>query len=129
MQNLISRFWRIQLFRFLAIGVLNTCFGYTLYLIFIFSGVGYGSALGIATLLGAIFNFFTTGHLVFERHERHRVFRFFVGYSVTYLVNLLGLHFLITQGLGKPSGQAVLLPFVTAFSYFFNKYLVFTERQ
>jgi putative flippase GtrA len=50
--------------RFLLVGVLNTIFGYFLYGTLILIGLDYKLAVLLATILGVLFNFQTTGRLV-----------------------------------------------------------------
>ena len=50
--------------RFLLVGVLNTLFGYFLYGTLILIGLDYKYAVLLATILGDLFNFQTTGRLV-----------------------------------------------------------------
>ena len=52
--------------RFIFIGVINTIFGYGIYLIFLFAGLNFALAVLLSTILGVIFNFFTTGRFVFN---------------------------------------------------------------
>jgi len=51
--------------RFLLVGVLNTIFGYFLYGTLILIGLDYKYAVLLVTILGVLFNFQTTGRLVF----------------------------------------------------------------
>ena len=51
--------------KFLLVGVLNTLFGYFLYGSLILIGLNYKYAVLLATIIGVLFNFQTTGRLVF----------------------------------------------------------------
>jgi putative flippase GtrA len=51
--------------RFLLVGALNTLFGYFLYGSLILIGINYKLAALLATIQGVLFNFQTTGRLVF----------------------------------------------------------------
>ncbi|NCQ92050.1 MAG: hypothetical protein GPI94_15420 [Microcystis aeruginosa LG13-03] len=51
--------------RFLLVGVLNTIFGYSLFAVLILIGLNYKYAVLIGTIQGVLFNFQTTGRLVF----------------------------------------------------------------
>ena len=51
--------------KFLLVGVLNTLFGYFLYGSLILIGLDYKYAVLLATIIGVLFNFQTTGRLVF----------------------------------------------------------------
>ena len=58
-----------QLRKFLLAGILNAAFGYFVYAVFVLAGVTPGIALFIATCVGIIFNFFTTGRWVFRNSD------------------------------------------------------------
>lgn len=117
--------WSHQLLRFLVVGMANTLVGYALYLIGLWLGVPYQAALTGATILGAIFNFFTTGRLVFESRALNRISGFLAVYGITFAVNLALLTWLVQAGVAKAYAQAVLLPLIVLLSFFLNKHLVF----
>ena len=103
----------------------NTVFGYLLYLIGLAMGLPYQAALSGATILGAIFNFFTTGRIVFESCAMHEVFGFLAVYGMTFAVNLALLTFLVEAGVGKALTQAALHPPIVTLSFLLNKHMVF----
>lgn len=74
--------------RFLLVGGLNTAFGMGLYCLLIFIGLSYTWATGIAQVLGVLFNFFTTGKLVFNDTDFKHIFRFVITYIATYFINI-----------------------------------------
>jgi putative flippase GtrA len=73
------------------VGVLNTIFGYSLFAILILIGLHYKYAVLIGTILGVLFNFQTTGKLVFGSKNNKLVFRFVGVYVVTFLLNVEAL--------------------------------------
>lgn len=76
-----------QFVRFLLVGALNTAFGYGIYGVLLWLGLGLPLSLLGATILGILFNFVSTGRLVFRDFAWRRL----PGYLVTYaLVWLLG---------------------------------------
>ena len=77
--------------RFLLVGILNTIFGYSLFAILILMGLHYKYAVLIGTILGVLFNFQTTGRLVFGSKNNKLVFRFVGVYVVTFLLNVEAL--------------------------------------
>lgn len=74
--------------RFLFVGVLNTLFGYGVYCLMILMGCTYVWATLISQVLGVLFNFITTGNLVFENNDKRLIFRFVLSYIVTYFINI-----------------------------------------
>lgn len=117
----LRRFWEIRLFRFFVIGAVNTLFSYLIYAGAILIGMHYTLATLISTVLGIIFNFFTTGKVVFRSLEGRRFFLFVLVYAVTYVVNILLLRLLVDDiHINKLiAGALVTLP-VALLSYYLN---------
>jgi len=125
--ELIQKAWKIRLLRFLVVGVINTLFSYIIYAILILLRVHYSWALLISTVLGIIFNFFTTGRIVFNNKDNKLILRFFVVYGFTYFVNLLGLRgFEILEVDMLLAGAIMTLP-VALLSYVLNRKFVFPK--
>lgn len=114
-----------QFLRFLAVGVLNTLFGYGVFSILVLAHLEPGIALAIATIAGVIFNYFTTGRLVFASSGIGQLPRFVAVYGLTFLVNLLALHRLTGAGLSPLLAQAIMLPIMVILTFVLNKLLVF----
>lgn len=74
--------------RFLFVGILNTLFGYGVYCLMILIGCSYIWATLISQILGVLFNFITTGNLVFENNDKRLIFRFIISYVITYFINI-----------------------------------------
>ena len=129
MIDLIKTIWSIRFVRFLFVGGLNTLFSYVIYAILILLNVHYTLATLISTILGIIFNFFTTGSIVFRNRKLSLMLRFFLVYGFTYLVNILLLSFFETKQVDMLiAGAIVTLP-VALLSYFLNAKLVFRESK
>lgn len=127
--DLIKTIWSIRFVRFLFVGGLNTLFSYVIYAILILLNVHYTLATLISTILGIIFNFFTTGSIVFRNRKLSLMLRFFLVYGFTYLVNILLLSFFETKKVDMLiAGAIVTLP-VALLSYFLNAKLVFRESK
>ena len=127
--QLITRLWQIRLLRFLVVGSINTIFSYIVYAILILAGAHYSLATLISTVLGVIFNFFTTGRIVFRNMDNKRFISFVLVYTFTYLINILLLRWLI-DGLAMEklfAGALVTLP-VALLSYFLNAKLTFKDK-
>lgn len=71
---------------FLVVGGLNTLFGYGVFCAMLALGVHYALAGLIATGAGVIFNFHTTGRLVFDTTDPRRLARFIALYALMYAV-------------------------------------------
>ena len=114
-----------QFIRFLAVGGLNTLFGYGVFSLLVLAGTAPGLALLVATVLGVLFNYFTTGRIVFAARGWGRLPRFAGVYGLTFLANLWSLKSLIAAGLSPLLAQAILLPVVVIATFALNKFLVF----
>jgi putative flippase GtrA len=125
MQRLIRSAWRRSFIRFLFVGALNTAFGYGVYAAGILLGLRPAVALLVAFLLGVVFNFRTTGAIVFRSHDLRRILRFVLVYVPVYFVNLGFLELLRRAGLGPLVAQAICIPPVVVATYIAMKTLVF----
>ena len=87
--------------KFLLVGCLNTLFGYLMYVIFISTPLKKEIALFFAYIVGVLWNFKTTGVLVFKNNNNKLIFKFIFAYVLTYFINLFGLNFVNSVGWGK----------------------------
>ncbi len=114
-----------RLFRFLAIGVLNTAFGYGVFAFLIWYGLHYSLAAAISTVLGVLFNFKTTGALVFRSHDNSKIIRFVLAYMVVYCANVVALTALVHIELGAYLAGLILVLPLALLAYFLNSRFVF----
>ncbi|MGB6976950.1 MAG: GtrA family protein [Gammaproteobacteria bacterium] len=84
---------RPQFLKFLFIGGINTLFSYALFSVLIHAGLHYTLAVLFATCLGVLFNFQTTGKLVFKNTNNRLIIRFIAVYAVLYFVNIFIIKF------------------------------------
>lgn len=127
----VSRIWTStpRLLRFFLVGGVNTVFGYGAYALFLLIGLHYVWAALLGTVAGVIFNFFTTGRLVFDRSTSGGLFRFVAVYAVMYLLNVAALWVLDRFGLNPyVSGLILILP-MACVSYLLMRRFVFKERS
>ena len=117
----------LQLIRFLIVGLLNTVFGYGCFALFIYANIHYTLALFLATVAGVLFNFKSTGILVFKSHNNQLIFRFVAVYVFLYGVNVTLLKLLYLLGLSLYFGGAVLLIPMALFAFFLNRKYVFRD--
>ncbi|WP_234399675.1 GtrA family protein [Paenibacillus popilliae] len=117
-----------QFFRFLFVGGINTIFGYCIFSLLLFVGAHYSVSSFVSTIIGVFFNFKTTGSIVFKNNDNKLLFKFFISYGITYLINLLLLTLLKKYTSMYVAGAVLLLPMAIV-SYFLNKRFVFRERR
>lgn len=132
-----NRFVRIakkhQFVKFLLVGVLNTLFGYSLFAILILIGLNYKYAVLLGTILGVLFNFKTTGRLVFGAKNNKLIFRFVGVYVVTFLLNVEllriadGININIEQKTKMLIAGAIFVLPMAAISFVLMKLFVFRE--
>lgn len=114
-----------QLSLFVLVGVLNTLFGYGCYALLLWLGLHYGMATLLGTILGVLFNFRTTGRLVFQNHDNRLLGRFILVYVVGYGANVAGLWALQKIGLDAYKGGALLLLPSALLTFWLQKRYVF----
>ncbi|MBK6004596.1 GtrA family protein [Ramlibacter ginsenosidimutans] len=114
-----------QFVRFLLVGVLNTLFGYGCFALLLSLGLHYSLALLLSTILGVLFNFKSTGALVFGARDNRLIVRFVLTYTVVYACNVGGVRLLNEAGLSPAVGGAVLLLPMAVLAFMLNKKFVF----
>ncbi|MBM3266548.1 MAG: GtrA family protein [Candidatus Sericytochromatia bacterium] len=115
--------------KFLAVGVLNTLFGYSLYALLVFIGLDVALAILLGTILGVLFNFKTTGTLVFGSRDNRRLIRFIGVYALLYVVNVASVKLLMGAGLNSYLAGAVLLAPMAILAFLLNRKLVFAQER
>jgi len=121
----INKIWSIRFIRFLFVGGINTLFGYFVFSVFILLQIHYSIASLLATILGVLFNYFTTGRIVFNNSDSKLLIKFFGVYGITYLINLLFLKIFDSYQVNMLVAGAILIFPMAFLSYFLNKTFVF----
>jgi len=116
---------RMTFLRYLAVGGLNTAFGYFCYAAFVLAGAPIWLAVGSSTVLAILFNFFSYGGLVFGDTSHRLLPRFLVFYAFLGGLNFLLLRALIWAGLGPLWAQALLLPVLAGVGFVGMRRFVF----
>jgi putative flippase GtrA len=125
----LAKGWRLEPVRFVLVGLLNTAFGYTVYAVLVLLGLHYTAAVTLASILGVLFNFRSTGGIVFRNTQWQRIGRFVLVYAVALGLNI-GLLWLVQKaGPGAIVSQAICLPFVVAVTYALQRYFVFVKGE
>ena len=118
-----------RIVRFLAVGCLNTVFGFAVYSMAILMGVTVSFALLLGMLAGTGFNFITTGGYVFRSLSLSRFPIFFICYVFIYLVNLGLLEFLSIWLSNKLLSQALVTLPMAVLAYLLMAKFVFAYRR
>jgi len=117
-----------QFILFLAIGVLNAIFGYSVFSLLIFCGLHYTWAAFFGTCLGIIFNFKTIGGIVFKNHNYKLFFKFLCVYGFLYIVNIALIRFMLFFVSSVYIAGAIAVIICAMISYLLNKHLVFVRK-
>ena len=125
----IHRLWSIQLLRFLVVGGLNTVFGFTMYSVFILLNLHYVLAALLGQICGILFNFKTTGTIVFRNTDNRLIFRFFGVYLVTYTITIGLLKIFDMYDVGSIVAGAIIILPIAGLSFLLNKKLVFNRLR
>jgi putative flippase GtrA len=115
--------------RFLLVGMLNTAVGYVLYAAFYLLSGAPRLSLILATAVGVIFNFFSTGRIVFANRRAAAFPSFVAGYALTLGLNIVLLDVMIRFGLHPLWAQLCALLIVVPVSYGINAFLVFSGKR
>jgi putative flippase GtrA len=114
-----------QIIRFLFVGLINTIFGYSVFVILLYSGIHHAISLFFSTIIGIIFNFKTLGVLVFKSSNNKLIYRFFFVYLFSYVANLIIINIFHMFGLNFYLSAALSLAPIAFLSYLLNKIYVF----
>lgn len=125
----LSSLARHQFVRFLAVGVLNTAFGYACYVLLLLAGLHYTLALLLGTVLGVMFNFKTTGSLVFGSRDNRLIARFVGTYAIIYCCNVVAIGLLLRTGLSAQWAGALMLLPMAVLAFILNRKFVFSHPQ
>lgn len=77
--------------KFILVGILNTAFGYFVFAALLYFGLHYTLAVVLSTIAGVLFNFKTTGKLVFKNNNNKLIFKFVAVYALTCIIGIIVL--------------------------------------
>jgi putative flippase GtrA len=120
---------RDLLIRFVAIGFVNTAFGYGLFAVLYAISQSHRAAIVLATAAGTIFNFLTTGRLVFSNAKLSRLVPFVLCYGFVAAINIALVDLGVAVGLNPFIGQAFALPATVGLAFVINDRIVFRRTR
>lgn len=123
----ISEKTQKQVFLFLIVGCINTMFSYLCFSFFIFFGLHYTIAVFLASCFGILFNFNTTGRIVFKNSKKILIFKFIGVYFFLFLLNISSLKFLQIFSTNYYLTEFVTIIPLAFLAFLLNKFVVFTE--
>jgi putative flippase GtrA len=125
----LQRLLRTRFIRFLAIGAINTIFGYSIFALVFLASKSPTLAIVVATTIGVFFNFKTTGRFVFGNRRAATIVPFVMGYGVTMMLNIGLVDIALSLGIEALLAQGLTLPIVVITSYLINAKLVFARAD
>lgn len=75
--------------KFILVGILNTAFGYGAFALLMYTGLHYPAAVVLSTIAGILFNFKTTGVLVFKNKDNSLIFKFIAVYTLVCITGII----------------------------------------
>jgi len=125
----VRKLWSSQFFRFLVAGGINTVFGYSIYALLTFIGLHYTLVVLLGQISGILFNFNTTGKIVFNNTKSGLLYRFAGVYVVIYVVNVLLLRLFAQINYNMYFAGAILILPMAFVSFFLSKTFVFSSAR
>ena len=116
-----------KILRFLAVGLINTGFGYLSYVVFVTMGSPLWLAVAGSAVLAMIFNYLTYGGLVFSSISPRGIPKFLLVNLFVAVVNFVLLRLLTSNVIGPILAQAILLPVLAVLGYTGMRCFVFRQ--
>ncbi len=105
----LNRIRHTRFVKFLAVGLLNTCFGFMVYAVLVWLGVNPQPALALAFIMGIAWNYMTHARLVFATRGVARLPPYVAAYLSIYALNAAALAVLLRWGMGPYAAQALIV--------------------
>jgi putative flippase GtrA len=128
LKELINIYKSQVLVRFLFTGAINTLFGVTIGVVFLFFlPFHFTLSIFLATCVGVAFNYFMSLKFVFQTNgSRKAVFLFLLAYLATYIINITAISILINKfGLSDIISFVIISPFIVCLTYLLQKNIIF----
>jgi len=106
---LMRRLWAIQFLRFLVVGGLNTIFFFAVFALLISVGLHYVFSALLATICSILFNFKTTGTIVFKNRNNRLILHFLGIYFLNYLITIGLLKLFDLAGVDSLVAMAIIV--------------------
>lgn len=127
MKSQVQALWQSRFPSFLLVGLLNTLMGYLLFSLFIYLDFPYAFAVLLATVLGVLFNYQTTGRLVFKNRGNHLLLKFILAYGILYFLNIMLIKCAYVLVSNYYTAGALVTPIMAVINFLTIKKFVFNE--
>jgi len=125
----IKTFQSNLLLRFLIVGGVNTAFGLATYVLLALTPLPTWAVIILSNAAGILFNFLTTGGLVFRDRSLGRLPRFLACYAVTFLLYLVFIRWLSPFTGGRIGAMLVIILPMTVLTYLLQSKIVFRVQS
>jgi len=125
--KLFSLFRNYQFLRYILVGSTNTLFSYGVYIFSIWLGIAYTYASLLSLMLGLLVSFFMQGCFVFGNPSAVNLIKFFLAWSLLYILNISIISWLINADFNAYMAGAIATIPVTFISYFVHKFAIFRK--
>jgi len=111
-----------------VVGIGNTVFGYSIFMLFLYIGLHYSVAVLLSTIIGILFNFYMYGRVVFKSNSWELLGKFVFFYLILYLINITLLAILNTYMVNLYIAGIIVLPLVSFLGFIFNRRYVWIKN-
>ena len=118
----------IQLVTFILVGILNTMFGYGLFAFLMLLGLHYSLCIILATIICILFNFKTTGVIVFRNHNNKLLLKYVLLYGIMCLLSIILLRISEILGFNLYIAGLVITCIMPLISFILQKKWVFKSQ-
>ena len=115
--------------KFVLVGIINTMFGYGLFAFLLYCNIHYALASVLATIISVLFNFKTTGTLVFKNHDNRLIFKFVSVYCFTTILSIIGLKIAKIFGVNLYFAGLILTGIMAIITFILQKKYVFRKEN
>lgn len=115
--------------KFILVGILNTTFGYLAFALLLFAGIHYTLAVILSTVAGILFNFKTTGVIVFKNKNNKLIFKFVAVYALTCTIGIIVLRLAELSHINLYFAGLVSTGICAVIAFLLNKNWVFNYEK
>lgn len=115
--------------KFILVGILNTAFGYGAFALLMYTGLHYSAAVVLSTIAGILFNFKTTGVLVFKNKDNSLIFKFIAVYTLVCITGIIILRLAEIAHINLYFAGLVSTGICAVTAFLLNKHWVFKKSS